>query len=80
MGSIALSKSLQKYRFAYYNYKQRFSIVLLVICNSNYEFLIIDVESSGCHHGQYSSPQRRKEFLIITSSTTNSICQFHQPP
>jgi len=30
---------------AYYNYKQHFSI-----CNSNYEFLMIDVGSSGCNN------------------------------
>jgi len=34
----------------YYNNKQRFSIVLLAICNSNYEFLVTDVGSNGCNN------------------------------
>ena len=31
----------------YYNYKKTHSIVLLAICNSQYEFIIVDIGNTG---------------------------------
>ena len=31
----------------YYNYKKQFSIVLLTVCNANYEFLMVDIREAG---------------------------------
>jgi len=53
---------------SYYNYKQRFSIVLLAICNSNYEFLIIDVGSSG-YNNDAGVWAKSKFFQGLESST-----------
>ena len=46
----------------FFNYKKCFSIVLLAVCNANYEFTLVDIGEAGrqSNGGVYSSKQLPK--------------------
>ena len=52
----------------YFNYKKTHSVVLLAICNANYEFILVDIGDSG---RQSDSPVYANSHLSFVLKTKN---------
>ena len=58
----------------FYNYKKSFSVVLLSVCNADYEFTLIDVGEAGrqCDGGVFSNSN-------LDYATVNDLLDFTEP-
>ena len=58
----------------FFNYKKSFSIVLLAVCNSNYEFTMVDIGESGRQSdgGTFANSN-------IGQVITNDLCDIPNP-